>query len=30
LCLELAPEGTRVTALHVGYMDTNMTRHPSI
>jgi len=27
LRLELAPEGTRVTALHVGYMDTDMTRH---
>jgi NAD(P)-dependent dehydrogenase (short-subunit alcohol dehydrogenase family) len=24
--LELAPQGTRVTALHVGYMDTDMTR----
>jgi NAD(P)-dependent dehydrogenase (short-subunit alcohol dehydrogenase family) len=24
---ELAPQGTRVTALHVGYMDTDMTRH---
>src|SRR5215469_10101482 len=27
LRLELAPEGTRVSALHVGYMDTDMTRH---
>jgi len=27
LRLELAPEGTQVTALHVGYMDTDMTRH---
>jgi NAD(P)-dependent dehydrogenase (short-subunit alcohol dehydrogenase family) len=27
LRLELAPQGTRVTALHVGYMDTDMTRH---
>jgi NAD(P)-dependent dehydrogenase (short-subunit alcohol dehydrogenase family) len=27
LRLELLPEGTRVTALHVGYMDTDMTRH---
>lgn len=27
LRLELKPEGTRVTALHVGYMDTEMTRH---
>ena len=26
LRLELAPQGTRVTALHVGYMDTEMTR----
>jgi len=26
LRLELAPQGTRVTALHVGYMDTDMTR----
>ena len=25
--LELAPQGTRVTALHVGYMDTDMTRN---
>lgn len=24
---ELAPQGTRVSALHVGYMDTDMTRH---
>ena len=24
---ELAPQGTRVTALHVGYMDTDMIRH---
>ena len=24
---ELAPQGTRVTALHVGYMDTDMARH---
>jgi NAD(P)-dependent dehydrogenase (short-subunit alcohol dehydrogenase family) len=24
---ELAPQGTRVGALHVGYMDTDMTRH---
>lgn len=24
---ELAPRGTRVSALHVGYMDTDMTRH---
>jgi NAD(P)-dependent dehydrogenase (short-subunit alcohol dehydrogenase family) len=24
---ELAPQGTRVTALHVGYMDTDMVRH---
>ena len=28
LRLELAPQGTRVTALHVGYMDTDMTRQP--
>ena len=27
LRLELAPQGTRVTALHVGYMDTDMIRH---
>jgi NAD(P)-dependent dehydrogenase (short-subunit alcohol dehydrogenase family) len=27
LRLELAPLGTRVSALHVGYMDTDMTRH---
>jgi NAD(P)-dependent dehydrogenase (short-subunit alcohol dehydrogenase family) len=27
LRLELAPQGTRVTALHVGYMDTDMTRN---
>jgi NAD(P)-dependent dehydrogenase (short-subunit alcohol dehydrogenase family) len=27
LRLELASQGTRVTALHVGYMDTDMTRH---
>ena len=27
LRLELAAQGTRVTALHVGYMDTDMTRH---
>jgi NAD(P)-dependent dehydrogenase (short-subunit alcohol dehydrogenase family) len=27
LRLELGPEGTRVTALHVGYMDTDMIRH---
>jgi len=27
LRLELAPEGTQVTALHVGYMDTDMTQH---
>jgi len=27
LRLELAPRGTRVTALHVGYMDTDMIRH---
>ncbi len=27
LRLELAPQGTRVSALHVGYMDTDMTRH---
>jgi NAD(P)-dependent dehydrogenase (short-subunit alcohol dehydrogenase family) len=27
LRLELAPHGTRVTALHVGYMDTDMIRH---
>jgi NAD(P)-dependent dehydrogenase (short-subunit alcohol dehydrogenase family) len=27
LRLELARQGTRVTALHVGYMDTDMTRH---
>ena len=27
LRLELGPEGTKVTALHVGYMDTDMTRH---
>ena len=27
LRLELGPEGTRVTALHVGYMDTDMTRN---
>jgi len=27
LRLELAPEGTLVSALHVGYMDTDMTRH---
>jgi NAD(P)-dependent dehydrogenase (short-subunit alcohol dehydrogenase family) len=27
LRLELAPAGTQVTALHVGYMDTDMTRH---
>jgi NAD(P)-dependent dehydrogenase (short-subunit alcohol dehydrogenase family) len=26
LRLELAPQGTRVTALHVGYMDTDLTR----
>src|SRR5208282_5797327 len=26
LRLELAPQGTRVTSLHVGYMDTDMTR----
>jgi NAD(P)-dependent dehydrogenase (short-subunit alcohol dehydrogenase family) len=26
LRLELAPQGTRVSALHVGYMDTDMTR----
>ena len=25
--LELGPQGTRATALHVGYMDTDMTRH---
>jgi NAD(P)-dependent dehydrogenase (short-subunit alcohol dehydrogenase family) len=24
---ELAPQGTRVSALHVGYMDTDMARH---
>ena len=24
---ELAPRGTRVTSLHVGYMDTDMARH---
>jgi len=27
LRLDLAPEGTRVSALHVGYMDTDMVRH---
>jgi NAD(P)-dependent dehydrogenase (short-subunit alcohol dehydrogenase family) len=27
LRLELAPKGTRVTALDDGYMDTDMTRH---
>jgi NAD(P)-dependent dehydrogenase (short-subunit alcohol dehydrogenase family) len=27
LRLELAAQGTRVSALHVGYMDTDMTRH---
>ena len=27
LRLELAPQGTRVTALHVAYMDTDMVRH---
>jgi NAD(P)-dependent dehydrogenase (short-subunit alcohol dehydrogenase family) len=27
LRLELQPQGTRVSALHVGYMDTDMTRH---
>ena len=27
LRLELAPQGTRVTALHVAYMDTDMTRN---
>jgi len=27
LRMELAPQGTRVTALHVGYMDTDMTRN---
>jgi NAD(P)-dependent dehydrogenase (short-subunit alcohol dehydrogenase family) len=27
LRLELAPQGTRVSALHVGYMDTDMVRH---
>ncbi len=27
LRLELAGQGTRVTALHVGYMDTDLTRH---
>jgi NAD(P)-dependent dehydrogenase (short-subunit alcohol dehydrogenase family) len=27
LRLELAPEGTQVSALHVGYMDTDMVRH---
>lgn len=27
LRLELRPEGTQVTGLHVGYMDTDMTRH---
>ena len=27
LRLELGPQGTRVTALHVGYMDTDMIRH---
>ena len=26
---ELAPQGTRVSALHVGYMDTDMARHVS-
>jgi NAD(P)-dependent dehydrogenase (short-subunit alcohol dehydrogenase family) len=26
LRLELAPQGTRVSSLHVGYMDTDMTR----
>ena len=26
---ELASQGTRVTALHVGYMDTDMARHVS-
>jgi len=26
LRLELGPQGTRVTALHVGYMDTDMIR----
>jgi len=26
---ELAPQGTRVSALHVGYMDTDMVRHVS-
>ena len=30
LRLELAPEGTRVAALHVGYMDTDMTRHLNV
>jgi NAD(P)-dependent dehydrogenase (short-subunit alcohol dehydrogenase family) len=25
--LQLAPQGTQVTALHVGYMDTDMVRH---
>jgi len=29
LRLELAAQGTRVTSLHVGYMDTDMTRHVS-
>jgi NAD(P)-dependent dehydrogenase (short-subunit alcohol dehydrogenase family) len=27
LRLELAPQKTRVTALHVGYMDTDMAKH---
>ena len=27
LRLQLADQGTQVTALHVGYMDTDMTRH---
>jgi NAD(P)-dependent dehydrogenase (short-subunit alcohol dehydrogenase family) len=27
LRLELAPQGTKVSALHVGYMDTDMARH---
>jgi NAD(P)-dependent dehydrogenase (short-subunit alcohol dehydrogenase family) len=27
--LQLAPQGTQVTALHVGYMDTDMARHIS-
>jgi len=30
LRLELQPQGTQVSALHVGYMDTDMTRHLDI